>query len=151
MTRDERVDLALKFLDGFARKDLDGAFALLAGDAAISARRNDPPESAAERRRGNAVLKGVHKRVVGAMPNGLRFIPRHIVVEGDHVCIEARGDGVNLSGEPYCNAYHFAFEVRDGKIHALREYLDTQYLAESFPDLEEIRAASASEVDAARN
>jgi ketosteroid isomerase-like protein len=39
-------------------------------------------------------------------------------------------NGVSATGKAYHNQYHDLLEVRDGKIHAGREYLDTAHAQE---------------------
>ena len=34
-------------------------------------------------------------------------------------------------GTPYANQYHWLFELRDGRVHRVREYLDTQLMKET--------------------
>jgi uncharacterized protein len=53
-----------------------------------------------------------------------------IVAERDWVCVQLVIEAKTAAGLPYRNDYHFAFRVRDGRIAAVREYVDTQYAAE---------------------
>jgi ketosteroid isomerase-like protein len=39
-------------------------------------------------------------------------------------------DAKTAAGLPYRNDYHFAFRIRDGKLAAVREYVDTKYASE---------------------
>ncbi len=48
-----------------------------------------------------------------------------LIGEGDQVVALARGEAKTVFGLPYDNDYVFVFEVRDGKIFAVDEYLDT--------------------------
>ena len=48
-----------------------------------------------------------------------------LIGEGDQVVALARGEAKTVFGLPYDNDYVFVFEVRDGKIHSVDEYLDT--------------------------
>ena len=48
-----------------------------------------------------------------------------LIGEGDQVVALARGEAKTVFGLPYDNDYVFVFEVRDGKIRAVDEYLDT--------------------------
>ena len=41
------------------------------------------------------------------------------------MAVEINTDGVSATGKEYHNHYHDLLEVRDGKIPAWREYLDT--------------------------
>ena len=51
-----------------------------------------------------------------------------MIAEGDRVAVQLVIDARTAKGEPYHNDYHFAFEVRDGRIQAVREYVDTLYV-----------------------
>jgi ketosteroid isomerase-like protein len=44
--------------------------------------------------------------------------------EDDRVAVESRGNFEFEDGRVYRNAYHQLFVVRDGKVRAVREYLD---------------------------
>jgi uncharacterized protein len=44
---------------------------------------------------------------------------------GDRVIVEETMSATLASGVPYANDYCFVFELRDGLIHRVREYLDT--------------------------
>jgi len=50
-----------------------------------------------------------------------------IVAEGDWVAVQMVMSARTAKGAPYRNFYHFAFRVRDGRICAVREYVDTLY------------------------
>jgi ketosteroid isomerase-like protein len=49
--------------------------------------------------------------------------------EGDRVAIEGVGKGRLRNGREYDNRYHFLVEVRDGRVAAVREYMDSQHVA----------------------
>ena len=51
-----------------------------------------------------------------------------MIAEGPRVAVQLVIDARTARGEPYHNHYHFAFEVRDGRIRAVREYVDTLYV-----------------------
>ena len=61
-----------------------------------------------------------------AFPEGLRFTIQGLVAEGDRVAVEAESSGLHASGATYTNQYHFLFELRDGRIRRLKEYMDTE-------------------------
>jgi ketosteroid isomerase-like protein len=60
----------------------------------------------------------------------LRVIVEEMVAERDQVCVQLVVEAKTAAGRPYRNDYHFAFRVRDGRIAAVREYLDTKYASE---------------------
>ena len=61
------------------------------------------------------------------MPNGIRLTITGVTAEGDRVAVEMNADGESAVGQGYHNQYHDLLIVRDGKIHAGREYLDTAH------------------------
>lgn len=48
-------------------------------------------------------------------------------VQGERVAVETESYSELNNGRVYNNFYHFLFVVRDGKIHSVREYLDTEH------------------------
>ncbi len=47
--------------------------------------------------------------------------------EGDRVAVETESYAELNNGRVYNNLYHFVFIVRDGKIHQIKEFLDTEH------------------------
>jgi ketosteroid isomerase-like protein len=66
-----------------------------------------------------------------------------MVAEGDKVAVEVVGDGRLRDGRRYQNEYHFLLTVRDGKVVAVREYLDTQHVVATWFASPPVREASA--------
>jgi uncharacterized protein len=54
------------------------------------------------------------------------FEPRSIVGEEQLVVAEHRMSASLPNGRPYVNDYCFAYEVTDGRVTAIREYMDTR-------------------------
>jgi ketosteroid isomerase-like protein len=50
-----------------------------------------------------------------------------VVAEGDHVALEWTSRARTAAGEPYENFCIAVFTLRDGRITAVREYMDTGY------------------------
>ncbi len=50
---------------------------------------------------------------------------RGVYADGDVVIIEQRMRATLASGNAYDNDYCFVFEVKDGLVHRVREYMDT--------------------------
>jgi ketosteroid isomerase-like protein len=61
-----------------------------------------------------------------AFPEGIAFDILHMTAEDDRVAVEATSRGMHVSGLLYENEYHFLFHLRDGKVLALKEYMDTE-------------------------
>jgi ketosteroid isomerase-like protein len=51
---------------------------------------------------------------------------RTVVAEGDVVVVEQRLSATLPNGRSYVNDYCFVYEVRDGKVWRIREYMDTR-------------------------
>nr|VTO96363.1 SnoaL-like domain protein [Mycobacterium riyadhense] len=66
---------------------------------------------------------------------------RRCVNEGETVVVEGYCDGLTVDGARYDSPFVFIFDTRDGMIVSLREYSDTQSLAQVYP---EAGAASGS-------
>jgi ketosteroid isomerase-like protein len=54
------------------------------------------------------------------------FELRSMIAEGDLVLTEHRLSATLPNGRSYVNDYCFAYEVRDGRVTAIREYMDTR-------------------------
>jgi hypothetical protein len=54
------------------------------------------------------------------------FEPRSMICEGNMVVTEHRMSATLPNGRPYVNDYCFAYEVADGQVTAIREYMDTR-------------------------
>ena len=50
---------------------------------------------------------------------------RALHADGDRVVVEETMTATLANGNRYCNDYCFVFELRDGLIHRVREYMDT--------------------------
>ena len=51
--------------------------------------------------------------------------PRNAVCQGDTVVLETSFKATAVNGRTYTNDYCFVIEVKDGRIHRMREYMDT--------------------------
>lgn len=57
----------------------------------------------------------------------IRLTPLAWAAEGDRVAVETESYSELRNGRVYNNLYHFVFEVRDGKIQRVKEFLDTEH------------------------
>ena len=83
-------------------------------------------------RRGKAqvleVMAGAFELFAKDQP--LRIELEQIVAEDDWVCVQFTLETSTARGLDYCNHYHIAFELRDGRIARVNEYVDTAYANE---------------------
>ena len=57
-----------------------------------------------------------------------------IVAEGDVVVVEARGQVMTKSGQPYNQTYCYVLRLADGRVQELTEYLDTDLVNQVLQD-----------------
>ena len=57
---------------------------------------------------------------------------QNIFSSGPFVCVESFSTGKTMDGKTYENDYAWVFEVSNGKVDALREYMDSHYTAQLF-------------------
>ncbi|HEX4023542.1 MAG TPA: nuclear transport factor 2 family protein [Steroidobacteraceae bacterium] len=67
------------------------------------------------------------------VPGDPKVMVDSIVSKDALVMAETRGIGRLSDGRPYSNLYAWAIELADGKIKALREYMDSHYIMGLFP------------------
>ena len=63
-------------------------------------------------------------------PGSLAIEVRNTIAEGDCVAVEWIARGKTAKGKSYENYYHIMFEVKNGKVQTIREYVDTLYAKE---------------------
>ena len=80
--------------------------------------------------RGKAAVLALMAKGVDLYQLPLSVIVEEMVAERDSVCVQLSIEAKTAAGRPYRNDYHFAFRVRDGRIAAVREYVDTKYASE---------------------
>jgi uncharacterized protein len=135
MGTEENKELVLAYWDkynaGLKSGNLDEAFDMMADDLTWEVMGN-PKSPAASGVMTKAEVVAGHSPLLAACPNVLRLTPKSMIAEGDKVALEAESYGEHVSGKIYHNKYHFLIEVRDEKIHAVREYLDTQHVSDVF-------------------
>ena len=64
--------------------------------------------------------------------NGIRVTFKEITAEDNRVAVEAESYGVLKNGKIYQNTLHLQHVIVDGKLMAVREYLDTRHVQETF-------------------
>ena len=117
------------FIDCLNREDLDGLRPILHPDATWT------PMTTS-----NIPGAGGHKGHKGIIDEFLRPVrglfegkdPQNEICslfsKGDLVAAETHGTGKLKNGKTYDNRYAWLIEVKDGKIFAIREYMDTAFI-----------------------
>jgi ketosteroid isomerase-like protein len=126
MNADRNRATAQRFFELFSAGDVDGALALMTDDATwrIPGKKELSPIAGLYSKE-----KIVHlfRRMLDTLDSGLSMTVVSSIVEGDRVALEVTSSGDLQNGRLYRQEYHFLMELREGKICAVREYLDTQH------------------------
>jgi len=126
MSTEANKKIVTEFWEAFSAGKAEDAMAMLADDATWWIAGNFPLSGT----RTKQEFIELGEQLAPAAPNGFRVTPTAFTAEGDRVAVEAESYGEMANGKIYNNRYHFLIEVRDGKIHSVREYLDTMHANE---------------------
>jgi uncharacterized protein len=128
----ENERLAIQFFTTLSSGDLEGVRALLHEEATWKPMVKDIPGA------------GVHVGPCGIVdeflmpirgmfrPGDPKVLIDTVASNGPLVICETRGQGALADGRPYANSYCWAFEMKDGKVFAIREYMDSLYISRLF-------------------
>jgi ketosteroid isomerase-like protein len=133
MSAEENKNVVLSFFENFSAGKVEAALAMLA-DTATWWVAGNPEQFVLAGTKTKAQFTELLNGIGMAMPKGLRVTPKGLTAEGERVAVEAESYGETATGKIYNNLYHFLFEVRGGKIQAVREYLDTMHAKEVLVD-----------------
>lgn len=126
MSADANKGVVLGFFENFSTGKFDDALAMMRDDATWWVAGKFELSGTKTKAEFGQLVKGIGS----AMPNGLKITPKSLVAEGNNVAVEAESYGELANGKVYNNQYHFLVELADGKITAVREYLDTMHAKE---------------------
>ena len=125
-TDSERI--VLQFFVTLDAGDLEGVRTLLHEEATWTPQMRDVPGAGVHRGKRGIVdeflapVRGLFR------PGDPKIYVDTIVSRGSLVMLESHSGGCLADGRPYQNLYAWAVEVKDGKIHAIREYFDSHYV-----------------------
>ena len=124
--------VVLDFFDRLNAEDLEGVRAILTEDATWIPQVRDIP-GAGEYRGRDVIVDVFLAPIRSVFADGS---PRNEILSiasgGSLVMLESHGTGSLADGRPYDNRYAWAFEVREGKVAAIREYMDSHYISRLF-------------------
>ena len=117
---------AQRFFELFSASDIDGVLALMTDDATwqVPGKKELMPTAGLYTKER---LRRLFLSMLGSLVNGLDMKMTSCLAEGDCVALEAISSGDLKNGRQYRQQYHFLMQFRDGKICAVREYLDTHH------------------------
>jgi len=133
MSIEENKKLVAKFWEHFSKKDYAAAEAMMHDDFTYWIG-GDPEQLPCAGLRTKAEIMPLIRAIGETVPDGIKVIPRRMTAEDDRVAVEAESYGETNKGRVYRNEYHFLMEFRDGKVLAVREYLDTMHVKQVFFD-----------------
>jgi uncharacterized protein len=127
----DNKQLILTFFERFSANDIPGALAMMAEDATwwIAGK---PDAPGVHGLLSKAQLTELFAGMFTLFEDGMRMTVKSMIAEADKVAVEVESEGPLKDGRLYQNDYHLAITVRDGKVRAVREYLDTRYVASLF-------------------
>ena len=86
-----------------------------------------------------AVLTRLFGVLRATLADRVRTRATRFIAEGDTVVVDARGENTTRAGVPYNNSYCMIYTVRDGKLHEVIEYMDTDLALTALGDPEALR------------
>jgi uncharacterized protein len=117
--------LVAEFMEIFSAGDVDEILAMMDDSATWWVGGTLEGISGTKDKKGfGEMLGGISDGVTGG---AIRLTPHEFTAEGDRVAVETESYAELKNGRVYNNQYHFVFEVRDGKIQSIKEYLDTEH------------------------
>jgi ketosteroid isomerase-like protein len=129
-TPDQNIDLANNFAKVFSTGDVDQILATLHPEATYWISGGIDGMSGSYDKEGLGALLG---GVTSVYENGaLEITPTSAIAQGDKVAVEATSHAKLKNGKVYSNQYHFLFEIRDGQILSIKEYMDTKHAFDIF-------------------
>jgi uncharacterized protein len=132
MSIEQNKDLALKTWQAFASGDIRTAFANMSDDISWFIPGNIANVSGM--REGKSSILEFARQAAKMFPKPLKSEIRNVYAEGDAVILEMINRGKLANGRTYENNYCFVFEIENGKVHRVREYVDTQKVSDLLAD-----------------
>ena len=130
MSIEENKKIVAKFWDAFSTGNYDTALALLSDDGFTWLVSGDPKQFPLAGVKNKQEFATLLSNVTSATVGGIQVKPYAWTAEGDRVAMEAESYAKMLNGKTYLNKYHFLHIVKNGKLQAVKEYLDTMHANE---------------------
>ena len=125
----ENKQVVLGFVEALSRGNIDAINATLADDATWWLP-GSLPVSGTHRGKKSIFDGFLAKAAPLFEPRSLSISVQNTIAESDNVAVEWIARGKTAKGKAYENYYNVVFEVKNGKIQAVREYVDTLYAKE---------------------
>ncbi len=128
MNIEQNKHLANEFYRRFSASDIPGVLATMTDDAAFWIA-GKPGRGLAGTLTKDRIGK-VFNDMLGQLKHGLKMTVKSTIAEGDKVALEVASCGELRNGRIYDQEYHALMVLRDGKIAAIHEYLETLHANE---------------------
>jgi ketosteroid isomerase-like protein len=127
MSEQQNLDIVRRGYEAFGRGDLDTLLGLM--DENVEWRTPGPPElPTAGMRRGREQVDAFFA-TLNELVEVQRFEPQRFIADGDRVVVLGEDSAkVNATGKVLDESWVHVFTIRDGRIVAFQEYLDTSAL-----------------------
>jgi hypothetical protein len=120
--------LVLRFFEVLSAGDLEAVRDLLHEEVTWKPQIRDVPGAGVHRGK-KGIVDDFLRPIRGLFrPGDPKVMVDTIASKGSLVIAEARGIGKTADGRDYDNLYSWAFDIKDGKILAIREYMDSHYV-----------------------
>jgi ketosteroid isomerase-like protein len=73
-------------------------------------------------------MRGFHE----SLPNGIHVSVTSVIADESNASVEATSNALLANGNTLNQVYHFAFELKGGKVVRAREYIDTARALSAF-------------------
>jgi len=122
MATEQNADMVTKTWTALVKGDADSALANMSDEISWVIPGHLPGVSGLKR--GKDEVKKFISGIGQAFPSGLKSEIRKVHAMGDTVVVELTNRGTAHNGKPYENEYCFVYEIENGKIRRIREYVD---------------------------
>ena len=131
MSIDANKAIASRFCELFTAGEMQAAVDLMTDDARywILGRRDIVPSAGEHSKSG---MKRIFDAIVERTEGPRSLTVKSMIAEGDQVALEAESHMRLTNGRVYNNLYHMRLTIQGGKITAVREYLDTQHVYDTW-------------------
>jgi uncharacterized protein len=116
-----------RLFERFSAGDIPGVMDLMADDATWWLP-GKPGQLPVIGTRTKAQIAKLFHAMTSQLEGPLKMDVKSAIAEGEEVAMEVESLGHLKNGRTYNQLYHFRIVVRDGRISAVREYLDTYHV-----------------------
>jgi uncharacterized protein len=121
-----------RYVAALQAADADALRSFFAQDASWTLQAGDLPISGTWRGRDRIMDGFFATAMTNYEPDSVEIEVTAMIAEGDRVVLQWTSRARTRDGRPYENGCLGIFTVRDGKIQAVREYMDTRYAGAAF-------------------